>query len=90
MGKTKRETTILTNIQFTLAATLDELRVSMNQLSIQSGVRPATVIALCNGTSKKIDLLTLQMLLDTINILSQEYNIGKKYTIENIIRYVPK
>lgn len=74
-------------IVFVLDKTLAKMRISMNQFSIESGIRPATVAAWCNGTAKQIDLITLQMALDTLNRLSEEYDIGKEFGIEDIFYY---
>lgn len=75
--------------EFTLRATLEELRVSMNQVSQKSNVRPATIIALCNGETKELNLKTLIKLLDTLNQMSIEYRVGRTYTIEDVLKYIP-
>ncbi len=87
MPNIKRSNVNANKLIFVLGQTLDKMRLSMNQFSIESGIRPATVAAWCNGTAKQIDLITLQMALDTLNRLSQEYDIGKEYGIEDIFYY---
>jgi len=88
--KSSRGIIELTRIKLTLLDVLEELRVSKNQFSVRSGIRPATIIAWCNNKAKHIDLVTLQIILDTINELSKEYKMNKTYTIEDLITYTPK
>lgn len=77
-------------IVFIFGDTLKEMRVTMREFSLQSGIRPATISAWSNGEAKEINLITLQLALDTLNRLSKEYKINKKYTIEDIFYYEPK
>lgn len=72
---------------FTFGRTLKEMRITMREFSLQSGIRPATIAAWSNGTAKEINLTTLLSALDTLNRLSKEYKINKIYEIEDIFYY---
>lgn len=89
MKSSKRANENARRIIFVLGDTLSEMRISMNQFSIQSGIRPATVGAWCNGTAKHIDVVTLQAALDTLNHLSKEYKMNRNYTVDDIFYYEP-
>ncbi|MGG1659460.1 helix-turn-helix domain-containing protein [Brevibacillus sp. NRS-1366] len=87
MINSKRINVNANNIVFVLGVTLSDMRISMNQFSIESGIRPATVGAWCNGTAKHIDLVTLQTALNTLNRLSKDYKMDRKYNIDDIFYY---
>lgn len=74
------------SIEFTLAETLDRLKITRNKLAVESKIRPATIADLVHGHTKRIELVTLTSLLDTLNVLVKDKGIN--VTIEDIIKYV--
>lgn len=66
-------------IIFQLQEILDKEGLSQNQFSKLSGVRPNTINNICNNNLKRLELSTLEKILETL------FNMG--YSLEDIIKY---
>lgn len=75
------------SFEFKLEKVLDEVRITKNYLSRESKIRPATVLDLASGKAKRLELPTVEKLLDTINEAAKEKNIDKVYTIDDLVKY---
>ena len=75
---------------FKLEEVLNELDITRNTLSVESKVRPATIQDLYTGSTKRIELGTIEKILDTLNAFAKKKSIEKVYTIDNLIEYTKK
>lgn len=66
-------------IIFQLQEILDKEGLSQNQFSKLSGVRPNTINSICKNNLKRLELSTLEKILETL------CNIG--YSLEDVIKY---
>ncbi|WP_172297587.1 helix-turn-helix transcriptional regulator [Bacillus sp. WMMC1349] len=73
------------SFKFNLNDILDELGITKNKLAVEAKVRPATIGDLCEGKTKRLELDTIEKILDVLNHLSK----ARPYTIDNIILYQP-
>jgi len=69
--------------RFNLNNILDELGITKNKLAVEAKVRPATIGDLCEGKTKRLELETIEKILNALNDLSPT----KTYTIDDIIFY---
>ncbi|KZE78833.1 helix-turn-helix domain-containing protein [Paenibacillus elgii] len=76
-------------VRFNLGRTIEELGITRNKLAVESKTRPATVLDLVSGETKRIEIHTLVNLLDTLNKIAREQGITRKITISDIIEYIP-
>ncbi|GLI07872.1 transcriptional regulator [Paenibacillus tyrfis] len=76
-------------VRFNLGRTIEELGITRNKLAVESKTRPATVLDLVSGETKRIEIHTLVNLLDTLNTIAREQGITRKITISDIIEYIP-
>lgn len=51
---------------YNLEKTLDELNISRNKLAVEGKIRPGTLYAITNGTSKSVTLETAHKIINTI------------------------
>ena len=72
---------------FGLETVLEEIDETRNSIAVESKVRPATVHDLFNGSTKRIELPTIQRILDAINEIARKKGITKTYTLNDIIGY---
>ncbi|MBU8759292.1 helix-turn-helix transcriptional regulator [Bacillus licheniformis] len=72
--------------RFNLNNILDELEITKNKLAVEAKVRPATIGDLCDGKTKRLELETIEKILNILN----EFSHGKSYTIDDIILYEPE
>lgn len=76
-------------VRFNLGRTIEELGITRNKLAVESKTRPATVLDLVSGETKRIEIHTLINLLDTLNTIARDQGISRKITISDIIEYLP-
>ncbi|MBU7318829.1 helix-turn-helix domain-containing protein [Paenibacillus oleatilyticus] len=76
-------------VRFNLGRTIEELGITRNKLAVESKTRPATVLDLVSGETKRIEIHTLVNLLDALNTIAREQGITRKITISDIIEYIP-
>ncbi|MCY8099437.1 helix-turn-helix transcriptional regulator [Bacillus swezeyi] len=69
--------------KFNLNDILDELGITKNKLAVEAKVRPATIGDLCDGKTKRLELETIEKILNVLNDFSE----AKSYTIDDIILY---
>ncbi|MEK5500767.1 helix-turn-helix domain-containing protein [Bacillus sp. FSL M8-0168] len=69
--------------RFNLNDILDKLGITKNKLAVEAKVRPATIGDLCEGKTKRLELETIEKILNVLNDFSQT----KTYTIDDIILY---
>ncbi|MCY8273270.1 helix-turn-helix domain-containing protein [Bacillus sonorensis] len=69
--------------RFNLNNILDELGITKNKLAVEAKVRPATIGDLCEGETKRLELETIEKILNVLNDISPT----KTYTIDDIILY---
>jgi predicted transcriptional regulator len=72
---------------FKLQEIVDELNITPNKLAIMANVRPDTVYKICNNQIKRIHMDVIDDLLDTLNKVSKERELGRKYSITDILDY---
>ncbi|KAF6630489.1 helix-turn-helix transcriptional regulator [Paenibacillus sp. EKM208P] len=63
------------------------LGLSMNKLSVASGVRPHTVGDLVRNDSQRIDLDTLDKILNALNSIAEDRGLDIRFGVEDIIEY---
>jgi DNA-binding Xre family transcriptional regulator len=64
------------------------LGLSMNKLSVISGVRPNTIGDLVKGESQRIDLDSLDKILNALNSIAEDRGLDIKFGVADIIEYV--
>lgn len=69
-------------IEFKLEQLLIELNMTKNKFAVLSKVRPNTIIDMCNGTTRRLELDTLDGILQCLNSVSD-----KKITICDLLEY---
>ncbi|RAI96877.1 DNA-binding Xre family transcriptional regulator [Paenibacillus pabuli] len=72
------------SIQIKLGETIDAAKVSRNALAREAKVRPNLIYDLCDGKTKRVDLSTLSIIIDTLRVMT-----GKDYTLTDVIEYIP-
>ncbi|MBR2564328.1 MAG: helix-turn-helix domain-containing protein [Paenibacillus sp.] len=73
------------SIQIKLGETIDAAKVSRNALAREAKVRPNLIYDLCDGKTKRVDLSTLSIIIDTLRVMT-----GKDYTLTDVIEYIPE
>lgn len=67
-------------IVFTLDKTLKKLGITANYLAVESGVRPTTIYLMVDCELSRLNVDTLEKILNTLNKIAKEkkykYNIG--------------
>lgn len=72
---------------FLLDEVLEELNLSKTKLGKLSGIRPATIIDLSKGKTKRLELPTVEKILNVLNQEARLKSINKTYRIDDVIRY---
>ncbi|WP_088007203.1 helix-turn-helix domain-containing protein [Indiicoccus explosivorum] len=72
---------------FKLEEVLTELGATRNELAVESKTRPASLLEMYRGNTKRIELATMEKILDTLNDFAAAKGIGKTYTLDSIIKY---
>ncbi|PEL06733.1 XRE family transcriptional regulator [Bacillus sp. AFS017336] len=72
---------------FKLAGILKDLEQTKNSIAVESKVRPATIHDLVEGNTKRIELPTIERVLDTINKVAKDAGKNKTYTLDDLIEY---
>jgi len=72
---------------FKLVHILEELNQTKNSIAVESKVRPATIHDLVEGNTKRIELPTIERVLDTLNNIAKEKKLTKTYTLDDLIEY---
>ena len=73
------------SIQIKLGETIDAAKVSRNALAREAKVRPNLIYDLCDGKTKRVDLSTLSIIIDTLRVMT-----GKDDTLTDVIEYIPE
>lgn len=73
-------------IKFNLEQAINELDITPNRLAVLAEVRPNTIGDLIKGNTKRIELDTIEKILDALNYESARKN-KKYYQIQNIVQY---
>lgn len=74
-------------ITLTLDKCLHEMGLSMNKLAIESDARPNTVFDIAKGKAQRIDLETLNKLLQGLNRIAINRGIDRRFDISDLIQY---
>ncbi|MDN4603668.1 helix-turn-helix transcriptional regulator [Paenibacillus sp. F6_3S_P_1C] len=72
------------SIKIRLGYTLDEAGVTKNALAREAKVRPNLIYNLCEGKTKRLDLDTLNNIVNTLRAMT-----GYDYTLTDVIEYIP-
>ncbi|ADM72288.1 hypothetical protein GMA19_04529 [Paenibacillus polymyxa E681] len=75
---------------FKLGDILEELDISRNKLAVEAKIRPATVIDMVNGKTKRLELETLVHILDALNRIAHQRRFSRTITLADIIEYIPE
>ncbi|MCP3808034.1 helix-turn-helix transcriptional regulator [Paenibacillus sp. Lou8.1] len=73
---------------FKLGDILEELDISRNKLAVEAKIRPATVIDMVNGKTKRLELETLVHILDALNRIAYQRRFSRTITLADIIEYI--
>ncbi|MBK5500921.1 MULTISPECIES: XRE family transcriptional regulator [Peribacillus] len=78
-------------IQFGLNEILGEIKETRNKIAVEAKVRPATIYDMAEGKTKRIELSTIESILDVINELARNVEgLNKTYTIDDLFKYSKK
>ncbi|MFE3973261.1 MULTISPECIES: XRE family transcriptional regulator [unclassified Peribacillus] len=78
-------------IRFGLNEILGEIKETRNKIAVEAKVRPATIYDMAEGKTKRIELSTIESILDVINELARNVEgLNKTYTIDDIFKYSKK
>ncbi|GIP20165.1 helix-turn-helix transcriptional regulator [Paenibacillus sp. J22TS3] len=75
-------------IKFNLEHTIQQIGITKNKLAVLSEVRPNTINDLANGTSKRIEIDTLEKILTTINQISVMRGLNKRFNVSDVVEFV--
>ncbi|EHS55176.1 helix-turn-helix domain-containing protein [Paenibacillus sp. Aloe-11] len=75
---------------FKLGDILEELDISRNKLAVEAKIRPATIIDMVNGKTKRLELETLVHILDALNRFARQRRFTRTITLADIVEYIPK
>ncbi|WP_431086283.1 helix-turn-helix domain-containing protein [Paenibacillus sp. 8b26] len=75
---------------FKLGDILEELDISRNKLAVEAKIRPATVIDMVNGKTKRLELETLVHILDALNRFARQRRFTRTITLADIVEYIPE
>lgn len=78
---------IKVKFQFTLENVLTELGITKNYLSREAKIRPATILDLASGETKRLELPTIEKILDCLNETAIKKTLNKTYTIDDLVKY---
>lgn len=73
------------SIHIKLGETIDAANVSRNALAREAKVRPNLIYDLCDGKTKRVDLNTLSIIIDTLRAMT-----GKDYRLMDVMEYIPE
>lgn len=65
-------------IRLRLQEILNERNISQRQLSQEANLRAATINALCNGTTDRIYISTLEQICETLNITVDQLIVSEE------------
>lgn len=71
-------------IKFKLDRLLEENNITRNALAREAKIRPNVVYEMCNNETKRIELKTLDKILETLNRMT-----NRPINVSDIIEYVP-
>ena len=72
---------------YNLNTVLEEIGETRNTIAVESKIRPATVYDMCEGKTKRIELSTLESILQAINKIARSKGIEKTYTLDDLLLY---
>lgn len=72
---------------FKLDYALRELDITRNKLAVFAEVRPNTINDLANGTTKRIEIDTIEKILKALNEISMTRGMPRIYNIDDILEY---
>ncbi|TKH45680.1 XRE family transcriptional regulator [Paenibacillus terrae] len=75
---------------FKLGDILEELDITRNRLAVEAKIRPATVIDMVNGKTKRLELETLVHMLDALNKFARQRRFTRTITLADIVEYIPE
>lgn len=70
-------------IHIKLDRVLAEADITKNALAREAKVRPNLIYDMCEGKTKRMDLDTLSVIIDTLKAMT-----GRKYTVSDILEHV--
>ncbi|OMD69285.1 helix-turn-helix domain-containing protein [Paenibacillus odorifer] len=73
-------------IKYNLEKAINELDITPNRLAVLAEVRPNTIGDLIKGNTKRIELETIEKILDALNYEASRKN-KKYYQIQDVIQY---
>lgn len=76
-------------ISFNLEKALDLIGYSMNKFSILADVRPNTINDLVNGKTKRIEIDTIDKILNALNEITALKGVNRQFKITDIIEHTP-
>lgn len=74
-------------ISINIQSAIDTLDITMYKLSVRSGVRPNTISDYVKGNVSRIDIETLNSILNALNIIAYEKGIEKRFDLWDIMKY---
>lgn len=74
-------------IRINLSEHLHKLGLTNNKLAVMSSTRPNTIADMTNGKAQRIDLETLDRILNTLNQICVDRKLGFTYQLTDIIVY---
>lgn len=74
---------------FNLESIIEAVGLTKNKLAVLADVRPNTVNDLANGKAKRIELETIEKLLNAVNEIAATRGINKIYNLNDVVEYVP-
>lgn len=72
---------------YNLPKILEEIGATRNEIAVESKSRPATLLDMYKGTTKRLELDTMARILDAINDKAAASNIDKVYTLNDLFTY---
>ncbi|ALP37154.1 control protein [Paenibacillus sp. IHB B 3084] len=75
---------------FKLGDILEELDITRNRLAVEAKIRPATVIDMVNGKTKRLELETLVHILDALNKFARQRRFTRTISLADIVEYIPE
>lgn len=73
-----------------LPSVLAEIDATRNEIAVEAKARPATLLDMNKGETKRLELDTVERILDAINAKAAASNIEKVYTLNDLFTYERK
>lgn len=77
-------------IVFKIEKVMKILNVTPNTLATRTGVRKNSIYSIIRGEVIRLPLEHLIAILDCLNAISKERDLGERFTLDDVMEYIPE